>query len=105
MITGGNDTTTGMLGGATQLLHQRPDQRRLLADNPDLIPASVDEFLRLTSPAQALARTVTRDVTIGDTTVPQDVACCWSTAPPTATSANSALMQENSTSSATRATC
>jgi len=71
MITGGNDTTTGMLGGATQLLHQRPDQRRLLADNPDLIPASVDEFLRLTSPAQALARTVTRDVTIGDTTVPE----------------------------------
>jgi cytochrome P450 len=71
MITGGNDTTTGMLGGAVQLLHQRPDQRRLLADNPDRIPASVDEFLRLTSPAQALARTVTRDVTIHDTTVPE----------------------------------
>jgi cytochrome P450 family 130 len=70
MITGGNDTTTGMLGGATQLLHQRPDQRRLLADNPDLIPGAVDEFLRLTSPAQALARTVTRDVTIEDTTIP-----------------------------------
>ncbi|WIM89836.1 cytochrome P450 [Candidatus Mycobacterium wuenschmannii] len=71
MITGGNDTTTGMLGGAVQLLHQRPDQRRLLADNLDLIPASVDEFLRLTSPAQALARTVTRDVTVGDTTIPE----------------------------------
>jgi cytochrome P450 len=71
MITGGNDTTTGMLGGAVQLLHQRPDQRRLLADNPEQIPASVDEFLRLTSPAQALARTVTRDVAIGDTTVPE----------------------------------
>jgi cytochrome P450 family 130 len=71
MITGGNDTTTGMLGGAVQLLHQRPDQRRLLADKPDLIPAAVDEFLRLTSPAQALARTVTRDVTIDETTVPE----------------------------------
>jgi cytochrome P450 family 130 len=71
MITGGNDTTTGMLGGAVQLLHQRPDQRRLLADNPDLIPGSVDEFLRLTSPAQALARTVTRDATVGDTTIPE----------------------------------
>jgi cytochrome P450 len=70
MITGGNDTTTGMLGGATQLLHQRPDQRRLLAEQPELIKGAVDEFLRLTSPAQALARTVTRDVTIGDTTVP-----------------------------------
>jgi hypothetical protein len=70
MITGGNDTTTGMLGGAVQLLHQRPDQRRLLVEQPELIPGAVDEFLRLTSPAQALARTVTRDVTIGDTTVP-----------------------------------
>jgi cytochrome P450 family 130 len=70
MITGGNDTTTGMLGGSVQLLHQRPYQRRLLVDRPDLIPGAVDEFLRLTTPAQALARTVTRDVTIGDTTVP-----------------------------------
>src|SRR5271163_4041413 len=70
MVTGGNDTTTGMLGGSMPLLHQRPDQRRLLIDNPDLISGAVDEFLRLTTPAQALARTVTRDVTIDDTTVP-----------------------------------
>jgi cytochrome P450 len=70
MVTGGNDTTTGMLGSSVQLLHQRPDQRRLLAENPDLIPGAIDELLRLTSPVQALARTVTRDVTICDTTVP-----------------------------------
>jgi len=69
MVTGGNDTTTGMLGGSVQLLHQRPDQRRLLASEPELIPDAVDEFLRLTSPVQGLARTVTRDVTIGDTTI------------------------------------
>lgn len=70
MVTGGNDTTTGMLGGSVQLLHRQPDQRRLLAANPELIPEAVDEFLRLTSPVQGLARTVTRDVTIGDTTIP-----------------------------------
>jgi hypothetical protein len=70
MVTGGNDTTTGMLGGAVQLLHQRPDQRRLLGSNPELIPDAVDEFLRLTSPVQGLARTVTRDVVIDDTTIP-----------------------------------
>ncbi|KAB7757109.1 cytochrome P450 [Mycolicibacterium mucogenicum] len=70
MVTGGNDTTTGMLGGSVQLLHRRPDQRRLLAENPDLITESVDELLRLTSPVQGLARTATRDVTIGDTTIP-----------------------------------
>ena len=70
MVTGGNDTTTGMLGGSVQLLHQRPDQRRVLAENPDLIADSVDELLRLTSPVQGLTRTATRDVTIGGTTVP-----------------------------------
>jgi cytochrome P450 len=70
MVTGGNDTTTGMLGGSVQLLAQRPDQRRILVDNPELIPDAVDELLRLTSPVQGLARTATRDVTIHGTTVP-----------------------------------
>lgn len=70
MVTGGNDTTTGMLGGSVQLLHQRPDQRRMLANDPDLLRDAVDELLRLTSPVQGLARTATREVTIGDTTLP-----------------------------------
>ncbi len=70
MVTGGNDTSTGMLGGSVEYLHRHPEQRRLLAENPDLITDSIDEFLRVTSPVQGLARTVTRDVTIGDTTIP-----------------------------------
>src|SRR6476469_2258445 len=72
MVTGGNDTTTGMLGGSVQLIPQRPDQRPLLAENPKLIPDAIDEFLRLTSPVQGLARTTTRDVAIRDTTIPAD---------------------------------
>ncbi|MGU3497318.1 cytochrome P450 [Mycobacterium sp. C31M] len=71
MVTGGNDTTTGMLGGSVQLLHRHPEQRRLLVENPNLIPDSVDEFLRLTSPVQGLARTTTCDVTVADTTIPE----------------------------------
>ena len=70
MVTGGNDTTTGLLAGTVQLLHQRPDQRRLLVNNPELMTDAVDELLRLTSPAQGLARTTTRDVRIGNTTIP-----------------------------------
>jgi len=70
MVTGGNDTVTGMLGGSMPLLHQRPDQRELLVDNPERIPDAVEELLRMTTPAQGLARTVTRDVTIGGVTVP-----------------------------------
>ncbi len=70
MVTGGNDTTTGMLGGSMPLLHQRPDQRALLVGHPELIPDAVDEFLRLTSPVQGLARTVTRDVELHGKTIP-----------------------------------
>lgn len=70
MVTGGNDTVTGMLGGSMPLLHQRPDQRELLSHKPELISDAVEELLRLTSPVQGLARTATRDVTIGDATIP-----------------------------------
>lgn len=70
MVTGGNDTTTGMLGGAVQLLHERPDQRAVLVADPAAIGPAVDELLRLTSPVQGLARTATRDVELHGVTVP-----------------------------------
>jgi cytochrome P450 len=67
MVTGGNDTSTGLLGGAVQLLSERPDQRRIATRD---VEATIEEMLRLTSPVQALARTTTRDVTIDGTTIP-----------------------------------
>lgn len=68
MVTGGNDTTTGLLGGGIPMLAERPDQRaRVLHD----VPAAVEELLRLTSPVQGLARTTTRDVTIEGKTIPR----------------------------------
>ena len=71
MVTGGNDTTTGLLGGSTALLHQHPDQRRRLVDDPSMIPAAVEELLRLTSPVQNLARTTTRDVELHGRLIPE----------------------------------
>ncbi|MCP2161278.1 cytochrome P450 [Williamsia serinedens] len=70
MVAGGNDTTTGLLGGAVDLLAAHPDQRDELADDPSLIPAAVEELLRLTSPVQGLARTTTADVTLHGVTIP-----------------------------------
>ncbi|MFT3901069.1 MAG: cytochrome P450 [Gordonia sp. (in: high G+C Gram-positive bacteria)] len=67
MVAGGNDTTTGSLGGSLQLLAANPDQRRILLDDPDLIGPAGEELLRLTSPAQGLARMTTRDVDYPDT--------------------------------------
>jgi cytochrome P450 len=72
MVTGGNDTTTGLLGGTAEILTRHPDQRERLAKDPSRIPNAVEEFLRLTSPVQGLARTTTRDVTIEGTTIPKD---------------------------------
>ena len=71
VVTGGNDTTTGMLGGAVQLLETDRDQRRALIDDPSLVKDSVEELLRLTSPVQGLARTVTRDVELHGATIPE----------------------------------
>lgn len=70
MVTGGNDTTTGLLGGAVQLLAAHPDQRALVVADPGLVPDAIEELLRLTSPVQGLARTATRDVTLHGVTVP-----------------------------------
>lgn len=67
MVAGGNDTSTGLLGGSMPLLAERPDQRRLALDDP---AAAVEELLRLTSPVQGLARTTTRDVSIDGVTIP-----------------------------------
>jgi cytochrome P450 family 130 len=71
MVTGGNDTTTGLLGGAAELLTQHPDQRQALLDNRSLILPAVNEFLRLTTPVQNLARTTTRPVTLHGETIPE----------------------------------
>jgi cytochrome P450 len=72
MVTGGNDTTTGLLGGALELLTEHPEQRTLLAADPSLLPQAVEEFLRLTSPVQMLGRTTTSEVTIHGATIPPD---------------------------------
>ena len=61
MIAGGNDTVTGLLGGAAELLSAHPDQRRRLIDDPSGIAGAVEELLRLTAPVQGLSRFVTTD--------------------------------------------
>ena len=71
MVTGGNDTIMGLLGGAFELLTRHREQRRLLLEDPSRIANAIEEFLRLTSPVQGLARTATRDLTLEGKTIPQ----------------------------------
>jgi cytochrome P450 len=81
MVTGGNDTTTGMLAGAACLLTEHRDQRAKLADL-GLIPNAVEEVLRLTSPVQNLARTTRHDVELHGVTIPagRKVLLCYAAA-------------------------
>jgi len=82
MVTGGNDTTTGNLGSAAQLLARHPDQRAELTADPGLVQDAGEELLRLTSPVQALARTTTRDVDLHGVTIPagRKVLLCYAAA-------------------------
>ena len=59
MVAGaGNETATRLIGFTVQLLAQHPDQRRLLVEDPSLVPAAIEEVLRLESPSPAQARWV-----------------------------------------------
>lgn len=64
LLVAGNETTTNLISNSTVLLAAHPDQRAQLAGDPALLPGAIEEFLRYESPVQALARTLTRDVTL-----------------------------------------
>jgi cytochrome P450 len=70
VVAGGSDTTASLISHAVMLLGDAPDQRKLLLDDPGLIPNALLEFLRLESSVQGLARTTVTDVEVGGVTIP-----------------------------------
>ncbi|SCW37962.1 Cytochrome P450 [Sphingobium faniae] len=64
LMIGGLDTVTNLLGFTALYLANNPDHRRLLLENPDLVPAATDEFVRRFG-VVAVARRVIQDVEIG----------------------------------------
>jgi cytochrome P450 len=64
LLVAGHETTTNLLANSAVLLAHHPESRQQLADNPDLMPAAVEELLRYDSPVQGLARTLTRPVNL-----------------------------------------
>jgi cytochrome P450 len=69
VVAGGSDTTASLISHAVTLLGDAPDQRRLLLDDPALIPVALLEFLRLESSVQGLARTTLADVEVGGVSI------------------------------------
>ena len=81
-FTAGHETTTSALG--TLLLHVLPSadlRERMLADDK-VLAAAIEEAVRISSPFQAMHRTTTEPVAMGDVTIPaeQTVRLCYGSA-------------------------
>ena len=72
MVAGaGNETATRLIGFTMQLLARHPEQRRLLVEDPSLIPKAIEEILRLEPPSPVQGRYVQHDVEVRGTMVPE----------------------------------
>ena len=82
LIVAGNDTTTNLIANGSVLLARNPEQRRQLALSPERMEGAIDELVRYDSPAQALPRLATRDITLHGRTIPKgaEVKLIWGSA-------------------------
>ena len=64
LFVAGLDTTAWSIRSSLWYLAQHPDAQAALRQDPELIPAAAEEFLRTLSPVQAMARTCTKDTEI-----------------------------------------
>lgn len=72
LLVAGNETTRHLISGGMMALAEHPDQRALLAADPEKIPGAVEECLRWVTPIQQFARTATRDTEVGDVAVAEN---------------------------------
>jgi cytochrome P450 len=70
LLVAGNETTRHLVSGSVATLAEHPDQRALLAREPQRIAGAVEECLRWVTPVQAFGRTATRDTEIRGVPVP-----------------------------------
>ncbi len=65
LLFGGLDTTAGALGMMLLRFCREPELAELLRSRPELVPAAVEELLRLDGPFTFIRRTAMRDTEIG----------------------------------------
>jgi cytochrome P450 len=71
LLVAGNEATTKGINEIVKLLIQNPDVWKQICEEPSLIPAMVEEGLRLASPNQGLFRICTEDSSVTDTPIPK----------------------------------
>ena len=69
LLNAGHETTTSMVGNAIGMLLDHPDQHRMLLNDPDLIPTTVEEVLRYQSPLQIGNRLAGEDIELPSGTI------------------------------------
>jgi cytochrome P450 PksS len=69
LVIAGNGTTTALISNATYHILSRPDQARLLHQNPDLISNAVEEALRFEAPLPTDRRIARTTTTLGNQTI------------------------------------
>jgi cytochrome P450 len=70
ILFAGHETTTTLIASGMLELLRRPEQWVALADDPALIPAAIEELLRIVSPAQFVSRVALQDVEIDAVGIP-----------------------------------
>jgi cytochrome P450 len=71
MVIAGNETTTKLLANAAFWGHKNPDQLGPVYADPSRVPSWVEETLRYDTSSQILARTVSSELTLHGTTIPE----------------------------------
>jgi cytochrome P450 len=71
MVIAGNETTTKLLANAAFWGHRNPDQLAGVYADLSQVPLWVEETLRYDTSSQILARTVSAELTLYDTTIPE----------------------------------
>lgn len=66
VLAAGFETTVNLLGNGIALLHDHPDQRRRLAEDPTLWANAVEEVLRVDPPVLLTGRMALRDTAVGE---------------------------------------
>ncbi|MEA2675475.1 MAG: hypothetical protein QOI92_2667 [Chloroflexota bacterium] len=81
-LVAGQDTSVNSLGCLLYEVLTRPDVRRQLIDDPDLVPMAVDESLRLHPPFFGFYRRARSSTTISGTEIPEGASLqlCWAAA-------------------------
>ena len=69
LMTGGQETTTNLIGNGLLTLLRHPEQLELLRADRSLIPSAIEEMLRYESPIQYTSRLVVDDLQMGGKTL------------------------------------